>query len=51
MTQELCTTQVRNLVLFIKKKTQISITLKIDSENKYKIVKLSDTEKDKLFRD
>ena len=44
-------TQIKNSVLSIVEKTQISIILEINSEKKYEIVKLSDINKDKLSED
>ena len=46
--QELCATHYKNSKLLTVKKTWAFITLEINSEKKYKIVKLLNTDKDKL---
>ena len=47
----MCAIWIKDSVLFTVKKTQTFVTSKIDSEKKYKIVKLSDIKKDKLSED
>ena len=37
-------------MLVIVKKTQTSVTLEINSEKEYEIIKLSDTNEDRLFK-
>ena len=47
----LTTTQVKDSVLTIVKKTQTSVTLEINSKKEYEIVKSSDIKDDKLSED
>ena len=49
--QELCIMQVNNSELSIVEKTQASVTSEINSEKEYEIVKILETEEDKLSED